>query len=233
MPLRYSRVLLVFVSCAGCSLATPIASPTTPAAPNSAAKISAPRASCPVPEDLQIEVEAAARVNLDEEGRPRPTRLRIYQLSDLGTLSRASYEDLWQQPQQALAASALSNVELTVYPGQALVQHLKRDPKADFIAALAVFREPQGDAWRTTQALPLPGDPCQTLGMTGPKLDKLRVRVFLDGNHVESLHNYAGLPLRNCASGGCGGADDSDSALRGNERLRTFEEDAREPELGE
>jgi type VI secretion system protein VasD len=195
-----------------------------------AAPAAAERRSCRVPNDVQLEIEAADRVNPDETGRSLPTRLRLYQLSDLNRLQRASFEDVWARPKEALGETALSSEEIVVYPGQVMVHRFKRDDQAAYLVGVAIFREPEGEAWRTAQEWPLPGDPCQRPGAAPiAKLDKLRLRMFLDGNRIDSVNNYAQLPKRQCRE--CGANPKSESDLRRNRRLRSFEEDPREPEL--
>jgi type VI secretion system protein VasD len=187
---------------------------------------------CRVPNEVQLEIEASDRVNIDENGRSLPTRLRLYQVSDLSPLEHASFDDLWTRPQEVLAGTALSSQELVIYPGQVVVHRFKRNDKADYVVGIAVFREPEGEAWRTAQEWPLAGDPCQAPGSRNtPKLAKLRVRMFLEGNRIESLNNYAVLPKRHCpsSSADCAGATGSDQ-LRRNLRLQSFDENPHEPE---
>jgi type VI secretion system protein VasD len=192
--------------------------------------------SCPVPDDVQLEIEASDRVNPDETGRSLPTRVRLYQMTDLTRLQSASFEDVWSQPQSTLAQTAVNSEELVIYPGQVLIHRFKRAPRADYIVGVAVFREAEGEAWRTAQEWPMVGDPCRTQQLAPPKppLVKLRLRMFLDGSRIESVNGYAELPKRRCAVGSvdCAGgvAPRETGDLRRNRRLRTFEEDPREPE---
>jgi type VI secretion system protein VasD len=191
-----------------------------------------PEPTCHVPNEVQLEIEASDRVNPDENGRSLPTRLRLYQLTDLTPLEHANFDDVWTRPKDVLASSVVNSEELVIYPGQVLLHRFQRDDKAEYVAAVAVFREPEGEAWRTAQEWPLPGDPCRTLKTSNiPTLAKLRVRMFLEDNRIESLNNYAQLPKRRCAVGAddCTGAA-GQSDLRRNRRLQTFEENPLEPE---
>lgn len=219
MKLKSPAGFGLLLICAACGATAPTRAP------------GAARPSCRVPSDVQLEIEAADRVNPDETGRSLPTRLRLYQLTNLSRLQRASFEEIWARPKDVLGETALSSEELVVYPGQVLVHRFKRDANADYVVGVAIFREPEGDAWRTAQEWPLRGDPC--LGRKrGAQLDKLRLRMFLEGSRLDSVNNYAGLPRRRCRSGSESCGDDvSDAELRRNRRLRSFEEDPREPEL--
>jgi type VI secretion system protein VasD len=196
-----------------------------------------PRATCPVPADVQLEIEASDRVNPDETGRSLPTRLRLYQLTDLSRLETASFDDIWTHAAATLAQTIVSSEELVIYPRQVVVHRFKRAPRADFLVGVAVFREAQGDSWRTAQEWPLPGDPCQSQGLKPlqPPIRKLRLRMFLDGDRIDSVNGYAALPKRGCSVGTeeCASAatQPDSNELRRNQRLRTFEEDPREPEI--
>jgi type VI secretion system protein VasD len=187
-----------------------------------------------VPDAVQLELEASDRVNLDESGRALPTRLRVYQLTDLDRLQGASFEDLWSHPKEVLAETGVTSMELVLYPGQVTAQRFKRDPRADYIVGVAIFREPQAEAWRTIQEWPAPGDPCTKTRVQTELLPKLRVRMFLEDSRIESVTNFSDLPKRRCPAGGSGCAENAASApeLRRNHHLRTFEEDPREPEQG-
>ena len=217
--------LAALALCLGCG-GTPAPAPRS--AP--AAKV---RPSCPVPSFAQLELEASDRVNLDENGRPLPTRLHLYQLSDISPLQNASFEDMWARSKATLADTAVKSNEVIIYPGQVSVYRFKREPRADYIVGIAIFREPQGDAWRTIQEWPAEGDPCaeQDVVMTMPQ--KLRIRMFVEDSRIDSVTNYANLPKRRCPRGQpCSNDPAGGPELRRNRHLSTFEEDPREPEQG-
>jgi type VI secretion system VasD/TssJ family lipoprotein len=230
------RVLRVFngmrlALLALCALSAACGGTTAPARPPAPPPKSRP--TCPVPGFAQLELEASDRVNLDENGRPLPTRLHIYQLSDISPLQNASFEDMWARSKATLADSALKSNEVIIYPGQVSVYRFKREAQADYIVGIAIFREPQGDAWRTIQEWPAEGDPCKEQDVTMPMPQKLRIRMFLEDSRIESVTNYANLPKRRCPRGQpCSNNATGGPELRRNRHLSTFEEDPREPEQG-
>jgi type VI secretion system VasD/TssJ family lipoprotein len=214
------RWLACFTLC-GCGGSAKVA----PAPPPVAARLS-----CPVPTFVQLEVEASDRVNLDEAGRPLPTRLRLYQLSDASRLQNATFEDMWARSQATLADTMASGNELIVYPGQVTVHRFKRVPTADYVVGVAIFREPEGDGWRTIQEWPTAGDPCELTGQPYAVPEKLRLRMFLEDSRIDSVTNYAALPKGRCPPGAACANPEQTPQLRRNHYLRTFEEDPREPE---
>jgi type VI secretion system VasD/TssJ family lipoprotein len=195
----------------------------------SAAPVTRPQGpSCGVPDSVQLELEASDRVNIDETGRALPTRLRLYQLSDLSKLEGASFDDLWSRADATLANTRVSSQEIIVYPGQVAVHRFNRESRADFLVGVAIFREPEGEAWRTAQEWPAPGDPCRASGVRYEVPPKLRVRMFLEDSRIDSVSNFAELPKRRCPPGAPCAALPNE--LGRSKHLRTFEEDAREPE---
>jgi len=217
---RWDLRLACFALCFGCS-SPPAPVVTKPEPP-----------SCPVPDSVQLEIEASDRVNQDENGRSLPTRLRLYQLADISRLQSAAFEDMWSHAKATLAETSVSDEELVVYPGQVAVQRFKRDPRADYIVGVAIFREPQGEAWRTFQEWPAAGDPCRATGMKYDVPPKLRVRMFLEDSRIDSVSNFSELPKHRCPPGSPTCSDNPALApeLRRHHHLRTFEEDPREPE---
>lgn len=193
------------------------------------------RPSCKIPDGVQLELESSDRLNPDERGRSLPTVLRVYQLKDLDRLEQASFDDIWTRAKETLGEAMVKQEERTLYPGQVSVHRFKREGPADFLVGVAVFRTPIGGSWRTIQEWPLAGDPCNERNdkKVAPKLEQLRVRMFLENHRIESVSNFATLPKRSCPTGGssCRGlsAPNELPDAQRNRRLRTFEEDPSQP----
>jgi type VI secretion system protein VasD len=193
---------------------------------------------CKVPDLVELEIETSDRVNRDEKGESLPTVIRLYQLSDLSALQQAAFEDVWERGDEVLGATKVgAPIEYTLFPGQIMVQRFKRSPEADFLIAVGVFRRPVGGSWRTINEWPLAGDPCAEKDDedAAPKLDQLRVRMFLRDYRIESTNNYLKLAKRSCPPGAkdCKGTtgeapDELPDALQ-NRHLRTFDEDPSAP----
>ncbi len=189
---------------------------------------------CKVPTAVELEIESSDRVNIDQSGEALPTIIRLYQLKNLSAIQSASFDDMLDRPKETLGEALVQEDELTIYPGQITVRRFERDIKADFIVGVVIVRNPVGSSWRTIQEFPIPGDPCQEQDdpLAAPALNDLRIRYFLDEYRVESVNNYAELPMRSCPKGTVckpGHAPDElpDELLH--RRLRTFEEDESRP----
>lgn len=189
---------------------------------------------CRVPTSMELEIETSDRVNIDQSGQALPTIIRVYQLKNLSAIQSASFDDMLDRPKETIGDAIIQEDELTIYPGQIVVRRFERDPQADFIAGVAIFRNPVGSAWRTFQEYPIPGDPCQEQDdpEAAPTLTDLRVRYFLNEYRIESVNNWAGLPMRSCPKGTVckpGQAPDELPEELRHRRLRTFDEDPSRP----
>ena len=189
---------------------------------------------CRVPSAVELEIETSDRVNIDQSGEALPTILRLYQLKNLSAVQSASFDDMLDRPKETLGDAIVHEDELTIYPGQIVVRRFERDPKADFLVGVVIVRNPVGTAWRTLQEYPIPGDPCQEQDdpEAAPTIPDLRVRYFLNEYRIESVNNWAGLPMRSCPKGTVckpGQAPDELPEELLHRRLRSFDEDPSRP----
>lgn len=189
---------------------------------------------CKVPSAVELEIETSDRVNIDQGGEALPTIIRMYQLKNLSAVQSASFDDMLDRPKETLGDAIVHEDEVTIYPGQIVVRRFEREEKADFLVGIAIVRNPVGTAWRTIQEYPIPGDPCQEQDdpEAAPALTDLRIRFFLNEYRIESVNNYAGLPMRSCPKGTVcrpGQAPDELPEELRHRRLRTFEEDESRP----
>lgn len=155
------------------------------------------RPTCKVPDVIELQLEASDRVNSDEAGRSLPTLLRIYQLAEVTSLEQSSFEDVWQGAAATLGADLLGADEITIYPGQKLSRRVDRNPEANYVVSMAVFRQPAGSVWRAVVELPRPGDPCAETGRepTQPPTATLPISVLLEDYRVEAVAGFV-APLR-------------------------------------
>jgi len=142
---------------------------------------------CEEPEPVKLLVRASERLNSGEKGESLPTTFRIYQLKDDDKIGQASFEDLLDRDKEVLGDQILAAQELTVGPNEQLTPPMSREPKAAFVAVVALFRRPAGSSWRVVKQLP-PPDP-QHCHIPAADRDKgkgaLVLRLFLEENRVE------------------------------------------------
>lgn len=128
--------------------------------------------------DPTLLLTATKRVNPSVEGEGRPVQVRVYQLVSDAKLRNATFEEIWQKDQETLAADLKGVAEHTLFPGESKTVALKRNPEANYLALVALFREPQGKDWFLSYELGAQASapPC-------PKAAK--VPVFLDRMQIQ------------------------------------------------
>ncbi|MDY7225750.1 type VI secretion system lipoprotein TssJ [Hyalangium rubrum] len=148
-------------------------------------------AACDKPPPFHAHLEAAERVNPDALGRPLPTVVQFLQLKDSIKLERAGFQKLWAEPKSILGEDLLESAEFIVAPGQTLEHWVQRAPKARYVVAIGLFRQPLGYAWRTVAELPpVPENQCaeEPLGSRGPPdSSDVQLRFKLQGYQIDLL----------------------------------------------
>ncbi len=109
------------------------------------------------PPPIEVTVQAADRVNPDEQGQSLPTLVRLYQLKAAAPLESADYGAVYGSDKETLGANLLQADEVVVSPGGTVTKRLVRVPEATALAAVAVVRRPAAGAWRSIVELPSGG----------------------------------------------------------------------------
>lgn len=108
------------------------------------------------PAPIRVEVEAAARLNPDEQGESLPTTIRVYQLPSAGQAGTVELVDLLRDPKAALGTDVLGVADLVVQPGGRAARTLERDKGTRAVLVAALVRRPAGSSWREVVELPSP-----------------------------------------------------------------------------
>jgi len=103
---------------------------------------------------VTVQIEAKERVNVDRHGLSLPTTVRLIQLKDVAVFKGAGFEDLWTKAPQVLGEDLVATNEVAVYPGEIRDDIVVVKEDANYLAAVAIFREPDGTYWRTAVRLP-------------------------------------------------------------------------------
>jgi len=104
---------------------------------------------CPKqPARVNIVLDAANNVNPDTNGQPLSVVVRIYQLKDKGRLETADYNAIWKSDKDTLSEDLLERQERVIQPGTQEMLEVRVNQAANYIAAVALFRNPSGDTWR-------------------------------------------------------------------------------------
>lgn len=110
-------------------------------------------AGCASP-SLKFGVSSTADINRNEYGEPLAVVVRIYQLKDRRSFESASFEELWKQDFQVLGNDLVMKEEITMDPAYQRHLELPRHDQAEYLAAMAVYRQPDGANWRDVDKMP-------------------------------------------------------------------------------
>ena len=147
---------------------------------------------CDTPPPFFARLDAAQGVNPDAQGRSLPTVVQFLQIKDSVKLERASFQKIWTEPKAILGEDLLLSAEFVVEPGHETGHWVQRDPKAQFVAAVGLFRQPLGYSWLAVAKLPpVPANQCveQPAGdrSATPGSDDTQLRFKLQGYQIDFL----------------------------------------------
>ncbi|NKB47670.1 MAG: type VI secretion system lipoprotein TssJ [Legionellales bacterium] len=102
---------------------------------------------------LQVQLVSAAQLNPSVQAMALPVVVKLYQLRDAQLFNQASFRDLWQQDRVVLGNTLLAQQSVTLLPDHQKIIHMPRHSQAQYIAAIALFRQPEGQQWRVIQPI--------------------------------------------------------------------------------
>jgi len=150
-------------------------------------------ATCDLPQNIQMVLRGSERLNPREsDNQSLPVVVRIYQLKSSAKMEQAEFRDIWQRDRDYLGEDLVKVEEMYLYPGQRLARAFRREAAATHVVAVAIFRHPQGTAWRTIYELPPPpGEERCAAQQTDPNASAPPVRepryyFFLEDYYIEA-----------------------------------------------
>lgn len=103
---------------------------------------------------IALHIQASADLNLDSDGNPLPTVVRIYQLSgDLATRS-LDFTEMWEDGKAALGDEYISDKEFQIYADSSELIQITPEKDARYILAFGGFQQAVGNTWFTVYAIP-------------------------------------------------------------------------------
>ncbi|MBP6730231.1 MAG: type VI secretion system lipoprotein TssJ, partial [Microthrixaceae bacterium] len=96
---------------------------------------------------VRVLVQPTNDINPDESGAPLPTLMRIYQLTSDEKVPLLDYREVWDKGKDVFGDTFVAETEHQVYPGKPDMVEIEPDPKANYVLAIALFREPTGSSW--------------------------------------------------------------------------------------
>jgi len=90
--------------------------------------------------DLEIKFKVDADVNPDEDKKPSPLFVRMYQLKSTKMFSRANFIDLYEKDKDVLGADMISKQKLRrIKPGESRVENFVLNKETRYIGLYAEF----------------------------------------------------------------------------------------------
>jgi len=102
----------------------------------------------PIPDQFSILINTASDLNPDNEGRPSPLVIRIYELNDDKMFKDKDFFDLYDNDSDVLEKTLLKKQEMELNPNESRKLDLILDEKTTHIAFLAAYRDIDNATWR-------------------------------------------------------------------------------------
>jgi type VI secretion system protein VasD len=172
-------------------------------------------------EEVSLYIQASPDLNLDADGNPLPTVVRIYQLNgDLATRS-LDFTEMWEDAKTALGDEYISDKEFQLYADSTELIPITVEKEARYILAFGGFQQAVGNTWYVVYEVPdtygkqacelkkeekdpaTLGQPCMYLYMDRNQLDGGKnVPPGFDKSKVEGTCTPLYTPKTTTAEGG-------------------------------
>ncbi|MGJ3448294.1 type VI secretion system lipoprotein TssJ [Enterobacter sp. PTB] len=103
---------------------------------------------------LHLDIRARAALNVNDDGIPLPTMIRIYQLKDRKAFDGADYKVLSAGDALVIKADLLAEKDIRLKPGEAVQIDMPMEETAQYVAVVAMFLSP--DQTRNTWRVVIP-----------------------------------------------------------------------------
>ncbi|MGJ3448936.1 type VI secretion system lipoprotein TssJ [Enterobacter sp. PTB] len=103
---------------------------------------------------LHLDLRARAALNVNDDGIPLPTMIRIYQLKDRKAFDGADYKALSTGDGLVIKADLLAEKDIRLKPGEAVAVDMPAEEATQYVAVAAMFLSP--DQARNTWRLVIP-----------------------------------------------------------------------------
>ena len=102
---------------------------------------------------LTVNIQAAATVNPDMQGRPSPIVVQVLELRSADQFSRLDYFSLSNDIAASLAADLLNQQQLVMKPGENRIINLELNAQTTTLGFIAGYRDMDNAVWRQTVAV--------------------------------------------------------------------------------
>ena len=114
---------------------------------------------------LQGSIKAAPAINPDQNGRPSPVVVRIYELKSLGAFNSADFFSVFERESETLGSDLVGREEYDLGPAETRPYRRQLQPDTKFIGVIAAFRDLENSRWRQTTPVPAQKKVSITIGL--------------------------------------------------------------------
>ncbi|WP_250491292.1 type VI secretion system lipoprotein TssJ [Caballeronia sp. INML2] len=123
---------------------------------------------------LTVSINAGSSVNPDDQKRPAPILVRVYELKNADTFNQADFYSLQDKDKTVLADDLVARDQFLLRPGESKTIARNANDASTTLGVIASYRDLPNSVWRATW--PLPPTPTAAWYRRAPKL-KLIVDV--------------------------------------------------------
>jgi len=106
---------------------------------------------------LSGDILVSDRVNPDQDGRPSPVTVRIYQLASVDNFKSTDFLPLYDDDETALGTDLVFKEEMEVYPGIEIPFQREWAGSTRYLGVMVMFRDLENSKWRAIASLPEEG----------------------------------------------------------------------------
>jgi type VI secretion system protein VasD len=134
----------------------------------------------PQPTPIEVTLNADAGINPNEDGKPSPIVVRVYELKGLKAFNNATYFDIMDDEAKTLGAELIASTEYELTPGKQQKYDRQVSAEATHLGVVAGFRNIQQATWRDSIELEQEeqNDFVIFVASQSVKIQKLRGRIL-------------------------------------------------------
>lgn len=106
------------------------------------------------PLPLQVLATSSPGLNPDDKGEPWALNLRIYEVKAGAELDDLEFEKVFEADDKAFGEATVKRREESIFPERRQRWTYELDPQTTHVVTVGLYREPLGDAWYQTYAVP-------------------------------------------------------------------------------
>lgn len=131
---------------------------------------------------VALTLEGGKALNPNPQGQATPVQVRAYMLKNSQAFDELDFETLWRDGDKQLTEFLVGKpMSYTVFPGNAEIATLSLERQVNYLALMAIFREPGDSGWRVVVDLGDAHRRCKPGDLHTP------VVVELDGTTMKRL----------------------------------------------